>query len=74
MAFTTLLREYPDIFAWSYSHMLGLDPKLVVHHLSMDPNIKPVKQKLQKMHPKVALMVKTELENLLAARIIRAID
>ena len=57
-------------FAWSYQDMLGLDPKLVVHHLALDLGAKPVKQKLQKMHPKVALLVKEELEKLLEAKII----
>ena len=50
------------------------DPKLVVHHLAVDPKIKPVRQKLRKMHPKVALLVKAELERMLAAKVIRPID
>lgn len=69
-----VLRENVGRFAWSYQDMLGLDPKLVVHHLAVDPGAKPVKQKLQKMHPKVALLVKAELEKLLEAKIIRPID
>lgn len=74
MAFTALLQEATTNFAWSYAHMPGLDPNLVIHHLAVDPNVKPVKQKLRKMHPKVALLVKSELEKLLDAKIIRAID
>ena len=54
--------------------MPGLDPKLVVHHLAVDPTIKPVRQKIRKMHPKVALLVKAELERMLAAKVIRPID
>ena len=54
--------------------MPGLDPKLVVHYLVVDPGAKPVKQKLQKMHPKMALLVKVELEKLLEAKIIWPID
>ena len=54
--------------------MPGLDPNLIMHHLSIAPGIKPVKQKLRKMHPHVALLVKVELEKLLKARFIRAID
>ena len=46
MALTALLRESIINFAWSYAHMPGLDPNLVVHHLAVDPNVKPVKQKL----------------------------
>ena len=54
--------------------MPGLDPDLIMHHLSIAPGIKPVKQKLRKMHPHVALLVKAELEKLLKAGFIRAID
>ena len=54
--------------------MLGLDAKLVVHHLAIDPKIKPIRQKLHKMHPKVALLVKEELEKLLEAKVIFPID
>ncbi|XP_070040997.1 uncharacterized protein [Nicotiana tomentosiformis] len=30
-----LLKEFKDVFAWSYKEMLGLDPKVVVHHLAV---------------------------------------
>ena len=50
--------------------MPGLDQKLVVHHLVVDPKIKLVRQKLRKMHPKVALLVKAKLERMLAAKVI----
>ena len=48
-------------FAWTYSNMLGLDPDLIMHHLSIAPGIKPIKQKIHKMHSHVALLVKAEL-------------
>ena len=54
--------------------MPGLDPKLVVHHLAVDPKIKPVRQKLRKMHPQVALLVKADLERMIAAKVIQPID
>ena len=54
--------------------MLGLDPDLIMHHFSIAPGIKLVKHKLQKMHPHVALLVKVELEKLLKAGFIHAID
>jgi len=45
-----------------------------MHHLSLAPGAKPVKQKLRKMHPHVALMVKEELKKLLDVGFIRPID
>ena len=32
---TDLLKEYQDIFAWSYADMPSLDPSIVEHALSM---------------------------------------
>lgn len=46
---------------WSYANMLGLDSDLVMHHLTMAVDVKWVKQKLQKMHLEVALLVKAKL-------------
>ena len=61
-------------FAWTYKDMLGLDTYLVVHHLIVDPKIKLVKQMLCKMHHKVALLVKAELQKMLEAKLIHPID
>jgi len=49
-----LLREYPDIFAWSYKDMPGLDPDVVEHRLPLRPECLPVKQKLRRSHPDMA--------------------
>ncbi|KAH9311809.1 hypothetical protein KI387_026844 [Taxus chinensis] len=72
--FTMLLQEFIDVFAWSYKDMPGLDPTLVEHNLVVHADAKPIKQKLRKMHPRVALLIKEELEMLLAAGFIRPID
>ncbi|GLJ37816.1 hypothetical protein SUGI_0768990 [Cryptomeria japonica] len=69
-----LLHEFPEIFAWTYSDMLGIDPKIVTHNIVLVPDAKLVKQKIQKMNPKVALLVKAEIEKLMEAGFIRPID
>jgi hypothetical protein len=38
-----LLRDYPDVFAWSYEDMPGLDPKIVEHQIPTRPECPPVK-------------------------------
>ena len=30
-----LIKEYIDVFAWSYEDMPGLDPQVVMHYLSI---------------------------------------
>jgi len=37
-----LIQEYIDVFAWNYEDMSGLDPKVAMHHLNINP--KPVKR------------------------------
>jgi len=37
-----LLKEYSDVFAWSYQDMPGLDPEIIVHKLPIRPECKPV--------------------------------
>ncbi|XP_024634522.1 uncharacterized protein [Medicago truncatula] len=56
-----LLREYADIFAWSYKDMPGLDPDVVEHRLPLKPECPPVKQKLRRSHPDMALKIKEEV-------------
>ena len=46
-----LLRSYLDVFAWSYEDMSGLDLFIIQHHLPILPHVRPVKQKLRRLHP-----------------------
>ncbi|KAL5551786.1 hypothetical protein UlMin_001962 [Ulmus minor] len=39
------LRDHRDVFAWSHEDMPGIDPKVIVHRLNIDPSFRPVKQK-----------------------------
>ncbi|RDY11603.1 hypothetical protein CR513_03703, partial [Mucuna pruriens] len=57
-----LLREYVDIFAWSYRDMLGLDTTIMEHKLPLIPNAIPVQQQLKRMKPKVPLKIKEKVE------------
>ena len=38
----SLLEEFKDVFAWNYSEMPGLDPRLVVHIWNVNLEAKPV--------------------------------
>ena len=71
---TEFLKKGKINFAWTYKDMPSLDIDLVVYHLIVDPKIKLVKQKLHKMHPKVALLVKAELHKMLEEKFINPID
>ena len=60
-----LLKEYKDVFAWSYQEMPDLSPNLVTHKLKVDPNAKPVKQPPRKYRLDVEEKIKLEVQKLL---------
>ncbi|KAA3469334.1 protein NYNRIN-like [Gossypium australe] len=55
-----LLREFKDVFVWSYQDMPGLSTDIVVHRLPIRVECKPVQQKLRRMMPDVVLKIKEE--------------
>ncbi|KAI5382745.1 hypothetical protein KIW84_070240 [Lathyrus oleraceus] len=57
-----LLREYVDVFAWSYEDMPGLDTDIVQHFLPLKPECVPVKQKHRRTHPDMAVKIKEEVQ------------
>ena len=72
-ALIQVLKEYKDTFAWTYEDMPGLDPALVEHRLPIKPGAKVVKQKLRRLHPKMALQVKEEVDKLHKAKFIKVV-
>ncbi|XP_070023155.1 uncharacterized protein [Nicotiana sylvestris] len=68
------LKEYEDIFAWSYDDMTGLSTSIVAHKLPIDPACPPVKQKLRKFKPDMSLKIKEEVTKQVKARVIRVVE
>jgi hypothetical protein len=67
VTYTSLFKEFRDIFAWSYEEMPGIDPAIVVHEIKTYPRAKPVRQRLRPVHPRKAAAIKLEVEKLLKA-------
>jgi hypothetical protein len=42
LKFTELLREFQDVFAWSYEDLRGFDPALIQHAIPIKEGIKPL--------------------------------
>ena len=57
-----LLKEYSDVFAWSYQDMPGLDPEIVAHNLPIRLEYRPVQQKLRRLKPEMLLKIKEEVK------------
>ena len=45
--------------------MPGIDPQIVVHEIKTYAGAKPIRQKLNQIHPKKATAIKVEVEKLL---------
>ncbi|CAL8988506.1 unnamed protein product [Prunus brigantina] len=69
----SLLKEFRDVFAWSYDEMPGLNPNLVSHTLNIELGTKPVVQPRRNFHPEIEKQIKVEIEKLLAAGFIKPI-
>ncbi|OMP00330.1 reverse transcriptase [Corchorus capsularis] len=60
-----LLKEFEDVFAWSYEQMPGLDTNLVTHELHIAPGSRLVKQSARLFQPEIETKIKEEIEKLL---------
>lgn len=52
----------------------GIDPQIAQHNIPLVPNAKPVKQKLRRMKPDVALKIKEEVSKQLQAEFIKVVN
>jgi hypothetical protein len=69
-AFIKLFKEFKYVFVWMYDDLKTFDANIIQHVIPMKPQTLPFQQKLRKMHPKLELTVKKELNKLLKAKII----
>jgi hypothetical protein len=67
------LQKNKDVFAWSAKDPTGVDRNFIEHKLNIDPSVKPRKQKLRKMSDDKVIAVKSEVQRLLDATIIREV-
>ena len=65
-----LFKEYKDVFTWTYEDLKTYDTKIIQHVIPLKEDAKPFQQKLRKMHPSLESLVKKELNELVAAKII----
>ena len=57
-----LLKEFKEIFSWSYQDMLGLDTEIFVHRILVKPECPSVQQALWRMKFENILKIKEEVE------------
>ena len=69
-----LMLEFIDVFAWSYTDLKGMPPEIVQYTIPLFPDTKPIRQLQRRMNPRMQLIVKAELEQLLQAGFIKPVE
>ena len=67
MDLVAFLRRNKDVFAWSTDDLKGIDPRVMVHRLQVDPRAKPVRQKQRPFSAEMNAVIKSEVQRLLEA-------
>ncbi|XP_074355327.1 uncharacterized protein LOC141694568 [Apium graveolens] len=60
-----------DVFAWSHSDMVGIDPEIMCHRLNINPKHKGVRQNRRAVSGERAIALAEEVERLLDVGLIR---
>jgi len=63
--------EYIDVFAWNYKDMPGLDPRVVMHRLNINPDIKSVKQQQRRFSSEIMEAIQSEVKKLIDSGFIK---
>ena len=65
-----LLKQYSDVFAWSYDDLKVYDTSVIRHTIPLKQNEHPFKLKLRRVNPLLLLLIKKEIKKLFDAKII----
>ncbi|XP_074352775.1 uncharacterized protein LOC141691924 [Apium graveolens] len=60
-----------DVFAWSHSDMIEIDPEVMCHHLNILPNCMGMRQKRRPVSGENAIALKEEVDRLLEVGLIK---
>ena len=68
--YTELLREFADVFAWTYEDLKTYDTSVIEHKIPLKEEAKPFRQKLRQINPMLLPIMEREVKKLLQAQII----
>jgi ribonuclease HI len=70
IGYTKLLREFADVFAWTYEDLKTYDTSVIEHKIPLKEEAKPFRQKLRQINPTLFPVMEREVKKLLDAQII----
>ena len=68
-----LMKDFPDVFAWSYEDLKVYDTKVIQHVIPIKDDQKPFKQKLRWINPLLLPLIEKEVRKLFDAKIIMSL-
>ena len=68
--YAELIRQYKDVFTWSYDKLRTYDTTILEHKISLKQGVKPFRQKLRKINPMLLSVIEKEDKKLMDAKII----
>lgn len=62
LKYVELMREFQDVFAWSYEDLKSYDTTIIQHTIPLKENQKPFKQKLARINPMLLPSIEKEIK------------
>ncbi len=69
-----MLKEFEDVFAWTYKNLKGIPPELAQHKIELDTIMPLAHQARYKLNPNYATTVKQDIDKLLAVGSIEYVE
>ncbi|WCJ43918.1 Transposon Tf2-6 polyprotein [Euphorbia peplus] len=69
-----VLRRHQKVFAWSYEDVPGVEPSIAEHAIPLKPGAMPVRQKLRRLRPEWAQLVKDEITKHIKSKFLEVVD
>jgi hypothetical protein len=66
-----LLKEFKDVFPWTYKDLKGITPKLIQHKIELDTSIPPTHQARYRLNFNYVVIVKQDIDKLLTVGFIQ---
>jgi hypothetical protein len=68
--YVELLREFDDVFSWTYEDLRTYDTSVIEHKIPLKEEAKPFRKKLRQINPMLLPIMEREVKKLLDAQII----
>ena len=74
LKYVELIKEFQDVFAWSYEDLKSCDTSIIQHTIPLKKNKKPFKQKLRRINPVLRPLIEKKIKRMHDAGIIAPTD